>query len=101
MDEQETLEPISIAAVRKLLMALVEQAVEGKLLSVFVIAETTSGNMFVARTPATNSYGVAGYTIAAATDAMMSEYYEGEVEEGDDPDDIDMDLDGDEDEDDD
>jgi hypothetical protein len=86
-------EPMSTEAVKKLLLELLNQAVDNKILSIMVIGETTSGTFFTARTPPENIYGRAGYTIAAATDDMMETFYDGVVEECDDPADLDMDED--------
>jgi hypothetical protein len=71
----------SVAAVRRLLMGLLDRATQNELLSIFVCAETTSGGYTHVRTAPENAFAMAGFIQASMSDLAAERFYEDELEE--------------------
>jgi hypothetical protein len=68
---------------RELLLALVNDAIEGRLLSVTVIMETTSGQMATRRTTLHSPFAVAGYMDAVKYDITAESFFDEEYSDSD------------------
>jgi hypothetical protein len=73
-------QPESIRAVRNLLTDILERTHDGEILSIFVAAETTSGNFIHARTEPENAFAMAAFIQQSAQDLTAEKFYEDEFE---------------------